>query len=144
MLKYLSRSCRCKAISPCCCNYCSQVLLLNRGEYPIFYTVPTMLSRCSSCKYALLAPAQFKLCCCLQALLDHTQAIMSRDSEALLREQCSSLATESTAGTPDLSSELWAWEAQFDLKDVLSGVMSEQTEFLSAVQSRLQKVQQLL
>ena len=82
--------------------------------------------------------------CALQDLLEHLHAITKRDSETLLEELCSRLAGNNQAGTSDLSRELWAWENQLDVRETLSAVNCEQTEFISAVQLRLQMIQQLL
>ena len=81
---------------------------------------------------------------CMQILLEHLQAITYWNSEALMEEQSSSLVCSAPAGTSELSHELWGWEEQVDVKDVLSGVLCEQTEFLSAVQQKLHKIEQLL
>ena len=82
--------------------------------------------------------------CALQDLLEHLHAITKRDSEALLEELHSRLAGNNQAGTSDLSRELWAWQDQLDVRETLSAVMCEQTEFISAVKLRLQKIQQLV
>ena len=80
----------------------------------------------------------------MQTLLEHLQAITYRDSEALMKGQSSSLVCSAPAGASELSHELWSWEEQVDVKDVLSGVLCEQTEFLSAVQQKLHKIERLL
>jgi hypothetical protein len=80
----------------------------------------------------------------LQALLEHLHAVTQRDTEAMLQELCSHLAGDNQASTSDLSCELWAWEDQLDVRETLSAVICEQTEFTSAVQLRLQKVLHLL
>ena len=82
--------------------------------------------------------------CALQDLLEHLHAITKRDSEALLEELYSQLAGDNQAGTSNLSHELWAWEDQLDVRETLSAVICEQTDFINAVQLRLQKIRQLL
>ena len=81
---------------------------------------------------------------CMQTILEHLQTITYRDSEALMEEQSSSLVYSTPAGASELSHKLWRWEEQVDVKDVLSGVLCEQTEFLSAVQQKLHKIERLL
>lgn len=81
---------------------------------------------------------------CVQTILEHLQAITCRDSEALMEKQSSSLVHSAPAGASELSHSLWGWEEQVDVKDVLSGVLCEQTEFLSAVQQKLHKIERLL
>ena len=80
----------------------------------------------------------------MQTLLEHIQAITHRDSEALMKGQSRSLVCSAPAGASELSHELWGWEEQVDVKDVLSGVLCEQTEFLSAVQQKLHKIERSL
>ena len=82
--------------------------------------------------------------CALQALLEQLHAVTKRDTKALLEELCSRLSGNNQAGTSDLSRELWAWEDQLDVRETLSAFICEQTEFIFAVQLRLQKIQQLL
>ena len=80
----------------------------------------------------------------MQTLQEHLQSITYRDSEVLMQEQSSSLVYSAPAGASELSHELWGWEEQVDVKDVLSGVLCEQTEFLSAAQQKLHKIERLL
>ncbi len=80
----------------------------------------------------------------MQALGEQLKSSISRSSEDKVEQLCGDVVSGTEACKEDLTHELWGWEKQLDLNMVMSGLVCEQTDFVMALQVRLQKIQQLL
>ena len=101
--------------------------------------------RCKLCGEGMrgLRDANHK-CAPVQALAAQLDVSATRTSGSKIEDLCSSIHGGAAICSEDLSHELWAWEDRLDLNKVMSSLVWEQTEFVMALQARLQKIQQLL
>ena len=75
----------------------------------------------------------------MQALLEQLDVFAKRRSQDLVEKLCGSISE-----TGALSLQLWGWEDQLDAEKIMSELVREQSEFVMALQMKLQKIQQLL
>ena len=88
------------------------------------------------------------ICCTyvhlLQALVEQLDKSTKQTRSSKVEELCNIVHGDSAACSESRNHELWAWEEHNDVDKVLSDLVWEQTEFVMALQAKLQKLQQIL